>query len=429
MYYDQAPERQRTAPSYPSTSPQRPRQPPPAPTPQQQEQQWQVQRRGMLGTILSLPRAALSSGFGMLFGVVGLGAAAIAFLGNRIIPASVMSSIRGALQSLMRGAHDVEPQAAAEAFQRSFTAKYGELQPQWQDCGWQAATSQSHSQFKFLFVYLHAPHHQDTDRFCRETLCNPELVEYVNSTFVCWGGDISYPDAYRLSNSLRVTGYPYCALLAFSGARTQLIAAVEGCAGATRLLGVLQQAVSDHGGHLAVEQADANERDFNRRLREEQDLAYQQSLAEDQERERQRTAKREQQAAAERVAAEAAAKSKAQADAEARRVADRAAMLAARRSANRKALKPEAAAGTPATTALRVRLPDGSNHLHRFSSSAALQEVWDWVGSLEELDAVNFSLASSFPRQVFSGSSLAKSLSELGLAPQAALLVQVDDEE
>ena len=50
--------------------------------------------------------------------------------------------------------------------------------------------------------------------------------------------------------------------------------------------------------------------DFNRRLREEQDLAYQQSLAEDQERERQRTAKREQQAAAERVAAEAAAKSK-----------------------------------------------------------------------------------------------------------------------
>ncbi len=41
---------------------------------------------------------------------------------------------------------------------------------------------------------------QDTDKFCRETLCNPELVDYVNSTFDCWGGDISYPDAYRLSN-------------------------------------------------------------------------------------------------------------------------------------------------------------------------------------------------------------------------------------
>ena len=50
--------------------------------------------------------------------------------------------------------------------------------------------------------------------------------------------------------------------------------------------------------------------DFNRRLREEQDLAYQQSLAEDQERERQRAAKQEQQAAAERAAADAAAKAK-----------------------------------------------------------------------------------------------------------------------
>lgn len=60
--------------------------------------------------------------------------------------------------------------------------------------------------------------------------------------------------------SLRVTGYPYVALLAFSGSRTQLIAAVEGPTPAARLLAVLQQAVNDHGGHLAVEQADANER-------------------------------------------------------------------------------------------------------------------------------------------------------------------------
>ncbi len=68
--------------------------------------------------------------------------------------------VAGALQSIMRGAHDVEPQAAAETFQRTFTARYGEVHPQWQDSGWQAATAQAHSHFKFLFVYLHAPHHQ-----------------------------------------------------------------------------------------------------------------------------------------------------------------------------------------------------------------------------------------------------------------------------
>lgn len=60
--------------------------------------------------------------------------------------------------------------------------------------------------------------------------------------------------------SLRTTGFPYVALLAFSGARTKLIAAIEGRTSASQLLGVLQQAVGDHEGHLAVEQADANER-------------------------------------------------------------------------------------------------------------------------------------------------------------------------
>lgn len=59
----------------------------------------------------------------------------------------------------------------------------------------------------------------------------------------------------------------------------------------------------------------------------------------------------------------------------------------------------------------------------------AAQEVWYWVGSLEELDAVKFHLASSFPRQIFSGAMMLKSLSDLGLAPQAALLVQTDNEE
>lgn len=52
------------------------------------------------------------------------------------------------------------------------------------------------------------------------------------------------------------------------------------------------------------------------------------------------------------------------------------------------------------------------------------------MASLEEVGAPSFHLASSFPRQVFAGEKLAASLLDLGLAPQAALLVQaVDDED
>lgn len=41
---------------------------------------------------------------------------------------------------------------------------------------------------------------QDAENFCRQTLCNSDLAHYINHTFVSWGGDVRYPDAYKLSN-------------------------------------------------------------------------------------------------------------------------------------------------------------------------------------------------------------------------------------
>ena len=60
--------------------------------------------------------------------------------------------------------------------------------------------------------------------------------------------------------------------------------------------------------------------------------------------------------------------------------------------------------------------------------SSVLQEAWDWVASLDQVDAVKFHLASSFPRKVFTDKEHASTLTQLGLAPQAALFVQVADE-
>ena len=68
------------------------------------------------------------------------------------------------------------------------------------------------------------------------------------------------PEDILRACSLRTTGYPYVALLAFSGNRTKLIVTVEGRTSTSQLQTALQQAVAAHEGHLAVEQADANER-------------------------------------------------------------------------------------------------------------------------------------------------------------------------
>ncbi len=58
-----------------------------------------------------------------------------------------------------------------------------------------------------------------------------------------------------------------------------------------------------------------------------------------------------------------------------------------------------------------------------------VQEAWDWVASLDQIDAVKFHLASSFPRKVFTDQEQKNTLVELGLAPQAALFVQVADDQ
>ena len=69
-----------------------------------------------------------------------------------------------------------------------------------------------------------------------------------------------------------------------------------------------------------------------------------------------------------------------------------------------------------------------ANRTERQRHAPVLQEAWDWVASLDQVDAVKFHLASSFPRKVFTNEEHASTLTQLGLAPQAALFVQVADE-
>jgi hypothetical protein len=91
---------------------------------------------------------------------------------------------------------------------------------------------------------------------------------------------------------------------------------------------------------------------------------------------------------------------RAQEEAEARRAAEREAALAARRARSRAALKPEPSAGTAGTTTLRVRLPNGSNHLRKFLSSNQLQ-VRTWHLSC----APHSSASSRAPHQLVTGTN------------------------
>ena len=58
-----------------------------------------------------------------------------------------------------------------------------------------------------------------------------------------------------------------------------------------------------------------------------------------------------------------------------------------------------------------------------------LQVVYDFVDSLEQLTSMTYSLATTFPKVIYGPEKLQQTISQLNLAPQAAMLVQPHDDD
>jgi len=94
--------------------------------------------------------------------------------------------------------------------------------------------------------------------------------------------------------------------------------------------------------------------------------------------------------------------------------------------------KPQAAAATITpkkdytTTRLQIRLPSGSPIIHEFSAKEALSAVRLWIG-INRTDGQSsdapFSIATTFPRKVFTEEDMAKPLDVLGLVPSSVVVV------
>ncbi|KAL6004443.1 hypothetical protein ACLOJK_004996 [Asimina triloba] len=72
-----------------------------------------------------------------------------------------------------------------------------------------------------------------------------------------------------------------------------------------------------------------------------------------------------------------------------------------------------------------VRFPNGERKERRFHSTATIQSLYDYVDSLDCLQAEKYSLVSNFPRVIYGVDKHSLSLKEAGLHPQASLLKRV----
>jgi FAS-associated factor 2 len=273
------------------------------------------------------------------------------------------------------GRKSLKPRDAAARLKREFEEEYGESSLQFFEGGYAQALDLAKKELKFLLVLLASPEHDDTGPFVRETLLSDEVQTFVNSPtneIILWAGDVRDSEAYQVSTALRCNKFPFAALIAHtpeqSSTSMSVLARLTGPMPAGPYVAKLQAAITSHSAQLRTVREARNAQNFERTLRQEQDSAYERSLAQDRERARVR---RE----AEAAAAEEARREQEQAEA--------ATTLAAKKQQWRQwraaRIAPEPSPDAQGVVRIALKMPEAARITRRFPADAAIDELYAFV--------------------------------------------------
>lgn len=182
----------------------------------------------------------------------------------------------------------MNPVGDVRSFYAEFDDKYGSNHPPFFIGSYAQVLEEAKKELKFLLVYLHSEDHQDTNKFCRGTLCNQEVVDYVTENMIFWGCSVRTAEGYRVSEALRESTYPFLAVIVLRQNRMVVVGRREGTIAPAALLDWLQVTVRDYEAFIVAARADRDERNLDREIRSEQEAAFAETLRHDQEREEQR---------------------------------------------------------------------------------------------------------------------------------------------
>nr|CAH8827519.1 unnamed protein product [Trichobilharzia regenti] len=265
------------------------------------------------------------------------------------------------------------------------------------------AVQEAKQSLRFLIVYLHADSHEDTHRFCKETLQCEEVLRFLRNSdeLLFWGCNIESPEGYRVSRTLREHTYPFMGVIGltnipisengiYSGSTTRmaLLGRIEGALESSELVGQLNSILNEHQTAIVNARLDRNEREINAQLRREQDLAYEASLAED----RAKVAAREAQQRSAALAAEQLAR-------EAKRKEDLQNAHQKRKLVWQRRLPPQPKFQEGSTVQLSFKMPQGSRVSRVFNVNDSIKMLYYFVLSQED-SPTEFEIQSNFPKRV-----------------------------
>ncbi|KAJ3365120.1 ATPdependent RNA helicase [Allomyces javanicus] len=278
-------------------------------------------------------------------------------------------------------------------------------------------------------VYLHSDDHDDTVRFCRETLADPDVRGFFQQERInFYYGPVHLAEAYEVASLLGATGYPCLALITLTSVsgvtKPAVVHRIEGFVTADVLVRQLRDAAQTHGLFMATVRHEREQRDAERQMRAMQDQAYEESLRRDQERQREAERAREEALRAAELAA---------AQLDAKRTALR---LRQSTRASRRASLP--AEPTTDRALVQIQLPDGRVR-RAFRASDPVRAVYEYVDTLDPLgedeiedvdgeweepeNGFGFMLVAMYPRRELTEMDV--SIDEAGLKG-ASLAVEID---
>ncbi|XP_028050119.1 FAS-associated factor 1 isoform X3 [Monomorium pharaonis] len=290
-------------------------------------------------------------------------------------------------------------------FAEQFEKRYGAAHPEFFTGTFEDALKESclkpAKERKLLAVYLHHDNSVLANVFCTQLLGFETVLQLLSANFIVWGWDITYESnkerfLYSITQTLGTVGtlavssidvdtLPVLMIIMRSRSNTEIFTIVHGNVGVNELLTNLVQAVDVFQEQRRADIGAEEERQARERVKQEQDRAYQESLAADRAKEEakqmqeEREKKMKEQAENERLAEEARKE--------------------AHRQAVESSLPPEPQQGAgDGVMKVRVRLPAGKFLERKFQSDTPLQTLFNFL-IVEGYPTEEYKLLSSWPRR------------------------------
>lgn len=120
------------------------------------------------------------------------------------------------------------------------------------------ALNDAKRELKFLAVYLHSESKQSAEvtRFCRHSLADQSVIDYINRHMLLWGCDVATPEGYRVSHSVTARAYPLIVMVGLRANKMVVMARLEGDCGPDELLRRLKTVVDENEVWLNQARAD-----------------------------------------------------------------------------------------------------------------------------------------------------------------------------